>query len=305
MLAFQDINMRMKTFLEFYQQDLVERQIQYGKNAKYGQIVFFAGGAASGKGFSIANFIDADKFRIRDVDALKLMMLKMPSIRAKYPEIADFDETSLKDPEKVFLLHSIAEKEKIPERQLKNWIMGMSTPETLPNILFDTTMKNLDNINTYIPQLLSVGYKPENIHITWVLTDFEVAIVRNSERPRVVPELIMKSSHTGAAITMASLLKGNLPKSINGSITIILNNPENVTYYDKTVPQKSKDGEIIKQLRVVKDFEYVTVKQAGKPMVSFQEMDRQLKEKILTWVLANAPKNSDVWNAWDPNERIR
>lgn len=276
----------MKTFLEFYQQSLQEKLILYNNDANYGQVVFFAGGAGSGKGFSIQNFINSNKFKIRDVDELKTKMMRMPSIKKKYPEIASL---TLKNPDDVAKLHAIAKKEGIPDKQLMGWISGMKYPETLPNILFDITMKDLDQVNKYIPILLSVGYKQENIHITWVLTDFSVAVVRNRNRERVVPEDILLQTHKGAATTIGHMLQvGKLPKGINGSVTVILNNPSEVTYYD----QPSKDGG--QKLKVIKDFTYLTLKRSRKPFISIKEMEKQTKEKLYSWVSTNAPKTAGV-----------
>jgi hypothetical protein len=275
----------MKTFLEFYQQSLDEKLILYNNDANYGQIVFFAGGAGSGKGFSISNFINKNKFKIRDVDELKLKMMQMPSIKRKYPEISSF---SLKNPEDVAKLHSIAKKERIPDKQLMSWISGMKYPETLPNILFDITMKDLSQIDKYVPLLISVGYKPENIHITWVLANYSVAVIRNRNRERVVPEDILLQTHTGAATTIGKLLNLNtLPHNINGSVTVILNNPDEVTFYEK----QSAGGQV---LSLVKDFTYLTLKKSGRPLINIKELDKQVKEKLFRWVSENAPRVKEI-----------
>jgi len=275
----------MKTFLEFYQQSLDEKLILYNNDANYGQIVFFAGGAGSGKGFSISNFINKNKFKIRDVDELKLKMMQMPSIKRKYPEISSL---SLKNPEDVAKLHSIAKKERIPDRQLMSWISGMKYPETLPNILFDITMKDLSQIDKYVPLLISVGYKPENIHITWVLANYSVAVIRNRSRERVVPEDILLQTHTGAATTIGKLLNLNaLPHNINGSVIVILNNPDEVTFYEK----QSAGGRV---LSLVKDFTYLTLKKSGRPLINIKELDKQVKEKLFRWVSENAPRVKEI-----------
>jgi hypothetical protein len=226
----------MKSFLE-YSRQIDEKQIQYGNNANYGQVVFFAGGAASGKGFAVSNFIDASKFKVWDVDDLKIKLTKLPSIVAKYPGIQDL---KLNNPEDVRKLHLIAATEGIPEKQLKGWIGNFHSPEALPNILFDMTFKNLDNVSRFIPDLIKAGYKPHNIHITWILANYNVAVQRNRARPRVVPDDIMLLTHSGAAMTMKDILSGSLPKEVNGSFTIVLNNPEEVSFYTRADDEKSK-----------------------------------------------------------------
>ena len=54
-----------------FRQYLEEKLIMYGQGKRYGQIVFLAGGAGSGKGFAISNFMEKEKFKIRDVDEWK------------------------------------------------------------------------------------------------------------------------------------------------------------------------------------------------------------------------------------------
>ena len=53
------------------QQELNEKLIVLSNGKKYGQIVFLAGGAGSGKGFAKDNFLDSSKFKTRDVDEAK------------------------------------------------------------------------------------------------------------------------------------------------------------------------------------------------------------------------------------------
>ena len=57
--------------MEPFRTFLTEKQIIIGKGAKYGQVVFLAGGAGSGKGFATTHFLEGTKFKIRDVDEWK------------------------------------------------------------------------------------------------------------------------------------------------------------------------------------------------------------------------------------------
>lgn len=282
----------MKSFLE-YSRQLDEKQIQYGKNANYGQVVFFAGGAGSGKGFAISNFIDKSKFKIWDVDELKLKLTKLPSMIAKYPGIQNLQ---LKNPEDVRKLHMIAKQENIPEKELQAWIGNFHSPDTLPNLLFDITFKSLDNATFIMPSLIKAGYKPENIHITWVLANYDVAVERNKNRERVVPDDIMLLTHTGAALTMKDIMSGGLPKEFNGSFTIVLNNPEEVSFYSRA----DNNSPHLKPTKtsVVKDFTYITVKRPGAPMMPWKEMEHQMREKIFSWVMKNAPQSKEVRGAF-------
>lgn len=279
----------MKSFIEFSRQ-IDEKQIQYGKNANYGQVVFFAGGAGSGKGFAISNFIDSTKFKIYDVDELKMKLVKLPKMQEKYPGIQNL---SLKNPEDVRKLHAIASQEQIPEKELKHWIEKFHNPDVLPNLLFDMTLKSLKSAQEIIPSLIKAGYKPHNIHLTWILANFDVAVVRNQSRERVVPDDIMLLTHNGAAMTMHDILSGGLPREIDGSVTVVLNNPEEVKFYTTT----DKTGKPIVS-KTVKDFNYITVKAPGRPLASFPEMDAQLRDKIFSWVVKNAPQTKEIERAY-------
>jgi hypothetical protein len=116
-----------------------------------------------------------------------------------------------------------------------------------PNVIFDITMKDTSNIDAVIPKLLEVGYNPKNIHLTWVLTNYAVAIVNNQNRPRVVADDIMLLSHEGAATSMYEVIKGKIPKGLDGGIRVILNNIENTIKWvdpDTKKPMLTKQGNI-------------------------------------------------------------
>ena len=57
------------------EEQLDEKLITFSNRAAYGQIVFMAGGAGSGKGFAIDNFIDGAGFKVRDVDEMKKQLV--------------------------------------------------------------------------------------------------------------------------------------------------------------------------------------------------------------------------------------
>jgi hypothetical protein len=144
-------------------------------------------------------------------------------------------------------------------------------------------MKDTSNIDAVIPKLLEVGYDPKNIHLTWVLTNYAVAIVNNQNRPRVVADDIMLLSHEGAATSMYEVIKGKIPKGLNGGIRVILNNIENTIKWvdpDTKKPMLTKQGNI-----KVKDFTYLTLKKEGKSIGP--EMD--VKRQLLGWIAANVP----------------
>ena len=206
-----------------FRQYLEEKLIMYNQGKRYGQIVFLAGGAGSGKGFAIKNFMEGEKFKIRDVDEWKKAFIKLSDTKKLYPEIRGL---SLRDPKAVYKLHMFVKKKGIKDKSLDLLLRDANTRH-LPNIMFDITMKDASDIGDVMPKLLEAGYESKNIHLTWVLTNYAVAIVNNRNRERVVPEDIMLLSHEGAATNMYDVVKGKLPRGLNGAVRVILNNRDN------------------------------------------------------------------------------
>jgi hypothetical protein len=312
------------TFNEYIEQRnyeaemLAEKQIMYS-GKKYGQIVFLAGGAGSGKGFAISNYMPGSDFKIRDVDELKIAFQKLDQLGkftlddllAKYgdsmPESdKNFIQTkvidkgfslkdlNLKTPEHVFALHALVRATGAKDKTL-NLILDNAVQGRLPNILFDSTFADMSDINAYVPRLVELGYDSKDIHITWVLTNYEIAIKNNMARARVVPDDIMLKTHTGAAKTILSLVKSGLPSNIDGGFYVILNNPENTVYVvdPKTGEHYVNLSKAGKARKVIAGFTYITMKKPGKALTT----DADVKSQLFAWVKDNVP--ADAINADD------
>jgi len=271
----------MLTFSQFLAEKyLEEKLIMYNQGKRYGQIVFLAGGAGSGKGFAIRNFMEKEKFKVRDVDEWKRAFMKMADLQGKYPEIKGLN---LKNSNDVAKIHTFVKKMGIKDKTI-DLMLADANSRHLPNIMFDITMKDANDIDQYMPKLIKAGYDAKNIHLTWVLTNYAVAIVNNRNRPRVVADDIMLLSHEGAATSMYEVIKGKLPRGLNGSVRVILNNRDNTIPYvdpDTKKPMKTSQGNIL-----IKDFTYLTIKKEGKSIGP--EMD--VKRQLLGWIAANVPK---------------
>ena len=271
----------MLTFSQFLAEKyLEEKLIMYNQGKRYGQIVFLAGGAGSGKGFSVEGFMEKEKFKVRDVDEWKKAFMKVADAQNKYPEIKGLKLSNSRDVAKI---HMFVKKLGIKEKSI-DLMLADANSRHLPNIMFDITMKDANDIEQYMPKLIKAGYDAKNIHLTWVLTNYAVAIVNNQNRERVVADDIMLLSHEGAATSMYEVIKGKLPKGLNGSVRVILNNRDNTIPYvdpDTKKPMKTSQGNIL-----IKDFTYLTIKKEGKTIGP--EMD--VKRQLLGWIAANVPK---------------
>jgi len=287
----------MLTFGEHQQLDEKAILFQQGKN--YGQVVFLAGGAASGKGFALENFMQPEKFKVRDVDEWKKALMKLDKIAAetdkKYKQKgidtkAKFgvraSELNLKNEEDVFRLHDMVDQLGWKEKTLDLLLAGATSADRLPNIIFDITMKNMGQVKKNLPMLLDLGYKPENIHLVWILANFTIALDRNRTRPRKVPEYIVKQTHTGAATTMLEIVKGNIPRGMNGRITVVLNNNEETVFYDNSERVPKWGSNKGKPVKLVKSFTKIDLKREGKRFEKNAYVDGQIHK----WVMKNAPK---------------
>ena len=288
-------------FEEITEDILNEKLITYGNRKPYGQVVFMAGGAGSGKGFAIKNFVDSASFKIRDVDEMKKQLqilnrlgkLDIRSILKKYGrniKLKDLDlirkiekegyklqNFNLKKPDHVYALHILVKAMGIKDNTLEKLVLGKNNPETLPNILFDITAKDITDITNIIPKLKAVGYKPENIHLTWVLTNYVTAMVNNKNRARMVPEDILLKTHEGAANTIWGIVTKALPKGMNGRVDVILNNPEHTVFFT------DKDGRTINGS--VKGFLSLPLKKEKGGIYA----EKVWKDKLFRWVKGNAP----------------
>ena len=289
---------------------LEEKLILYNNGAKYGQVVFLAGGAGSGKGFAISNFMQGENFKIRDVDELKIAFQKlddlgkftMDELLKKYGDnISQRDmefiqknvidkgfslkDLNLKTPEHVYSLHVMVRATGAKNKTLDLLLDG-AAQNTLPNILIDSTFADMDDMSSYIPKLLKAGYETRNIHVTWVLTNYEIAIKNNKKRARVVPEDILLKTHRGAAQTVFTLVKSGFPKEVDGGVYVVLNNPENTMFIvDPKTGQHYKD---IKGNKVVGNFMYLTMKKPGKAMTN----DAGVRKELYNWIKGNVPPDA-------------
>ena len=297
------------------EEQIDEKLITFSNRAPYGQIVFMAGGAASGKGFAISNFIDSAGFKVRDVDEMKTALAKLNELgkfsvdkwyekfgnnlseknKAHIEEfvigkglsISDIANPQhelggLKNPNNVMSLHLIVDAMGLKDKWLINMLKGKSNKETLPNLLFDITAKKVKSITSVIKPLVDAGYDANNIHLIWVLTNYHLSVKQNKKRDRVVPDDVLLLTHEGAAKTIWSILTGGLPKGLNGRIDVILNNRENTVMF--------KDSKGNEMEGAVKGFKSLPVKKQGGGI-----MPEKVWKKILYgWISDNGPKTVDL-----------
>jgi hypothetical protein len=285
---------------------LQEKQILLNHGADYNQAVFLAGGAGSGKGFASKNFMEGQKFRRFDVDRWKEDYIEY--FTGRYPELEDLN---LQNPEDVSKLHYFVKDRGIHNRFINNVLLD-SEPNRRPNVMFDVTLKEADKLHNYVPLLNNIGYDPVDIHLVWVLADYTVAVERNQNRERIVPHDILVKTHEGAAQTVSQLAMKGLPRGMDGDVHAILNNEEHTVFFkdddDEIIEPEGSPVDLPGPLQksdedgtstVIKDFKYLTLKEAGNP---FRE-PIEIKETLAQWIKRNAPKTVKTWKAMSTLEQ--
>lgn len=265
---------------------LYEKLVVFGGGAKYGQIVFMSGGAGSGKGFASSKFMEGEKFKIRDVDEWKKAFVKLAKLKDINPELKHLNLT---DPKDVFELHKFVKKRGIKDKTLDLLLRDVRA-DRLPNIIFDITGKEMEDFDEVIPHLLDAGYKSNNIHLAWVLTNFKIAYQANLTRSRVVPADIFLDTHQGASKTMNKIIdRKRMPSGADGRFVVIMNNRENTVLFQTGDTYKGRKVDLKNQRNMkvqnVSGFYYITVKEAGKPF----RPEKRWKEELHRQIVDNVP----------------
>lgn len=272
---------------------------------KFGNVVIMAGGAASGKGTVLNNLILLPA-RTFDPDRLKEVAMKIPSfgqhLQKYLPDDYDAKEVlarknPLADPAVVGAMHACIKDLKWDTTVQDLVLKAICSPERLPNLIFDTTLAKPSKLKDLCGMALRAGYDVKNIHLVWVLQPVEIALKQNAARARQVPQKILMGTHTGAAQSMASVIKDAeaVQQYLDGEIYIVFNsgktdmtwerpyNPDLGPFFSKD-PIKNRDGS-----PVVDDYgNYVyakqrnTIKQLTTRPVRLKDRGRALDPNRLT-----------------------
>jgi hypothetical protein len=299
----------MKSFNEFNEY-LLEKLITFGGKAypKFGNVVILAGGGGSGKGF-IQSQLMGIQGKTFDVDALKSLAVKSEKIAQRVKKELGVDlsqfkvKGALKNPETVSLLHGIIGDElKLPDKEKRAFFSSIMTadPERKPNVIFDVTLKSLQKFDNLISTVTRLGYDKKNIHLVWIINDIEIALKQNADRDRFVKPEILINTHVGAQQTVADVIKlGNKLKSyMDGDIVFAFNKVGVDTSYIKSpkkdaefkfLTTKNKKGETVKVDvsgggGYLKDANFFYIKRAGKAVMNFDDIDKDIRAKIRDYV---------------------
>jgi dephospho-CoA kinase len=207
----------MKSFIHY----LSELWISPQNGAKYGQVIFLVGGAAAGKSTAIKKFIDDRMYKTLNPDDAKQLIAKaakrgMPAFKELGKDIDPHSAEGAQE------LHQFILKTKLSSKRSKLVTAPGVGRSVLPNILYDRTFSFAGEFKKISQNLIKAGYKSENIHIVFVFTDVDVAIQRNKERERTLPDDVIVQSAQGAKARFTELFFGRAKGAVvNGDWYII------------------------------------------------------------------------------------
>ena len=135
---------------------------------------FLAGGPGSGKSYVVRRTTGGLGMRIVNSDDTFEKLIKAATLSLKMPD----HELSAREP-----LRQRAKD--ITRRRQKNYIEGRI------GLIIDGTGKDYDKITRQARELETLGY---DTHMIFVNTSLDVALIRNAERSRSVPEPIVTQS---------------------------------------------------------------------------------------------------------------
>jgi len=249
-----------------------------------GNGVIFAGGSGSGKGFVKDNLLGIEG---KVLDSDKLKTLYMNSLKLRNSLKSDYglniDTFDFKNPEDVRTLHNILTTKGIGDKQEQVLLNNIKNLKNKPNLIFDTTLSTVTKFYNIAKIFEDMGYDKQHIHLVWVLTDFETALVNNNSRKRVVPEIVFTDIHKGVSRTMKEILSLNtLNNLIDGDIYLVFNNPTTDTIVKKGSTNENTFGTAKPQY--IESANYVKLKNAGEPLKSYAEINAEVIAKINQYV---------------------
>jgi len=136
--------------------------------------IFLAGGPGSGKSYIAGRTIRGGGLRIVNSDSAFEALLKKANLSLKMPDSQAAQRDPVRDKAK-----------KLTQKRLDNYIEGRL------GLIIDGTGREYDKVTKQASELQQIGY---DTYMVFVNTSLDVALQRNANRPRSVPESIVTRS---------------------------------------------------------------------------------------------------------------
>ncbi len=232
----------MKSFSQYIE----EVWIAPSNAAKYGQVIFLVGGAASGKSTAIKKFIDASSYKVLNPDDTKELISRAAQQGlGAFKDLKGIDPNS---PEGSQKLHQYILKTKISSKRARLVTQKTNRAE-LPNIIYDRTFSFAGEFKKISQGLVHAGYKAENIHVVFVFTDVEIALERNRTRSRTLPDDVIIKSAKGSKERFTDLFFSREKGAVaNGEYHIIINRGSSAIKVKDAGKRVDRTGDIAKKV---------------------------------------------------------
>lgn len=228
--------------------ELYERLLTLPIKKDSGHLVVMAGGAGSGKSFSIKNFTNITDFaKIVDIDQLKKMILSSDKLKLDFfnwlhknladnPKVKDLESPDmitpllLSDTSYGVFIHEYILNTNMFNRRLR------ATKITKPNIVIDGTLRYIPAVERQIEKLYNHGYTPDKSHLIYVYTTLDTSKRRNTTRYRREHDSFIEDSYYSVLENVLDFIRNkSLPAGMSGSFSILVNNTDtnnnNLKYY--------------------------------------------------------------------------
>lgn len=196
-----------------------ESFISPASGSKYGNVILLAGGAGSGKSTTVRKFVDMSNYKVINPDDFKERAVRGAS--KGMLSFRDFSNLDPNTPEGSFEIHK---KFFSKDRKLSRVTSVYPDPSRseLPNYLFDRTFSHPTEFKRVSTMLVRAGYSPKQIHIVFVDTPVERAIMQNRLRTRTLPDEIIRQSNEGARTNVRDFLYKRLRgAAIDGDVWVV------------------------------------------------------------------------------------
>jgi dephospho-CoA kinase len=173
---------------------------------------FLAGGPGSGKSYVVRRATGGLGMKIVDSDPAFEKLLKQAGLSLKMPDEEEIPRDLVRDRAKA-----------ITKKQKTNYVAGKL------GLIIDGTGKDFNKITKQATELKQQGY---DVHMIFVNTSLDTALLRNAERPRSVKTTIVTKSWNAVQSNI-----GKFSQFFRGNFIVVDNNDANEDVFAKVYKQ--------------------------------------------------------------------
>lgn len=212
-----------------------EKVVKFNNNEVYpknGIAVIMAGGAGSGKGYVINNFLPIDG-KVFDVDHLKTLYSELSTKEGSSINAEDGYEYDFGNSDDVQRLHKKVSQKGWKGKSRRQFFQNQRR-DNLQNVIFDITGKGIKDIAQASTMCKEIGY---TVYLVWVLTSRQRAMWQNLNRERRLNQKIFHDIHNAIYDFLPDFIKNGAAQYVdnvwlvfNSSMGLSQKTDEETTY---------------------------------------------------------------------------